>query len=141
MKRSKPLARTAWKRKPLDPEKLKQKKRAARIRQRELWERDFGPHAGFVRSHPCACCGTGRDIESHHEPDRRHGGSMKDQTPLCRRCHREAPNARHKMGRAAFERMYKLDLRALAARLWAESPFNPDRTRDGDSHGPAGRPS
>lgn len=127
MKRSKPLVRGPWKRKPVDPEKLKEKKRKARKRQRELWERDFGPHAAYVRSHPCACCGTSRDIESHHEPDRRHGGSMKDQTPLCSRCHREAPNARHKIGRRRFETIYKLDLVALAAHLWASSPHNPDR--------------
>lgn len=127
MKRGKPLKRTPFRRKRPTTDELKEKRRKARKRQRELWVRDFGPHAAYVKSHPCACCGTMRDLESHHEPPRRDGGTMKDQTPLCARCHQHGPNARHKVGRRRFEAMYKVDLVALAARLWAASPHNPER--------------
>lgn len=125
MKRSKPIARRPWKRKPPDPDKVKTQRQKVGRRRRELWERDFGPHSNYVRQHPCSVCGSGQNIESHHEPDRRHGGSMKDQAPLCRDCHREGILARHRIGRRRFEAEHGVDMAAAAARLWDESPHNP----------------
>lgn len=127
MKRATPLKRSPLRRKPRDPDQVKAQRSRARRRQRELWERDFGPHSDYVRQHPCTACGSWREIESHHEPDRRHGGSMKDQAPLCRDCHREGPRARHRIGRKRFEAERKVDMAAAAARIWGKSPHNPER--------------
>jgi hypothetical protein len=139
LKQGKPLARGGALKtnKPLrakvpTPEEQKAKQKRQRKRQRELRERDFGPHADFVRSHPCIVCKRTVGVQSHHEPPRGKGGrrdAVKDQTPLCPEHHQDGPNARHKIGEAQFEALYGVDLCAVAADLWARSPYNPENGR------------
>lgn len=125
-KRGKPLTRDVSAEKQTATRKRQQK------RAREMRGRDFGPHAGFVRSFPCAACGTSSvDRSSHHEPPRSKKGDppmVERQTPLCGECHTDdSRRARHKVGRDTFERQHGINLREIAAALWQASPFNPSR--------------
>ena len=133
LKRSGPPKRTGALpkgRKPLTRDSSAEKRTAARKRQqkreRERWERHFGPHADYVRSFLCAACGSGV-VSSHHEPPRSKKGNppmVERQTPLCADCHTDGREARHKIGREKFEALHGIDLRALAAHLWSTSPYN-----------------
>lgn len=125
----KPLKRDCSAEKQADARKRQQK------RARELSDRDFGPHADYVRSFPCVACGTTAVARvSHHELPRSHKGgvpAVERQIPMCPGCHTDGKQARHKIGREKFEALHGVDLRALAAHLWSTSPFNPERS-DGD---------
>jgi hypothetical protein len=134
--RSGPLKRTGVLpkgRKPLTRDCSAEKRTATRKRQqkraREMRDRDFGPHADYVRSFPCAACGTTAvERVSHHELPRSHKGGVpvvERQIPMCPDCHTDGSQARHKIGRPAFEALHGIDLRAIAADLWRTSPFNP----------------
>lgn len=90
----------------------------------------FGEQADACRTLPCCVCwpgaaagtllsvASGRDdmrtrllvSDPHHEPPRSCGGKDGDTVPLCREHHDE----RHSIGRAAFERVHGVDLRAAA---------------------------
>ncbi len=136
LKRSGPLKRTGALpkgKKPLTRDCSAEKRTATRKRQqkraRELRDKDFGPHADYVRSFPCVACGTTAVARvSHHEPPRSQKGGVPlvgRQIPMCPGCHTDGEQARHKIGRPAFEALHGIDLRAIAASLWSTSPHNP----------------
>jgi hypothetical protein len=77
-------------------------------------ESQFGDHAERVRSLPCLVPGC-REVPVHaaHVRSRAAGGSAADLVPLCWRHHRE----QHDRGVRTFERIYGVDLAAIAAEL------------------------
>lgn len=105
-------------------------KRLARLR-----EAQFGPQAELCRRLPCCACVMAlgsmetfeRSValciddrsmelgpsEPHHEPPRSCGGVDRDCAPLCATCHRY----RHDWGEVRFCAHYRIDLRAIAARI------------------------
>lgn len=93
---------------PVDP------KRAARKR-----ERNFGPHAAWIKTLPCLV--TGRyGVDPAHIEARGMGGCGGDKTklvPLCRADHR-----RQEGRTEAYEAETGLDLYAASAILWAFGP-------------------
>lgn len=105
--------------------------------------RNFGEeHGDFVRSHPCIAAGAGGcvgRIEAAHSSHRGMGGCKGDKTdlfPACWHHHNEVDGRRPLpdgagVGMKAFSEYYGVDPFALAARLWAESPENPEQ-KDGD---------
>lgn len=123
VRRTKPLKRAAWKRKPPAPEKAKAAKRRQQKRAKERQEEDFGPHGEWVRERGCEVRNCFAPAEAHHDPFRSQGGTAKDLVGLCLRHHREGRLARHKTSLAKFNEAWQVDLRAAAERNWAESPF------------------
>jgi hypothetical protein len=127
---SKPLQnRKPLRVKPPTPEQKAAKQKRQRKRAAELYAQDCGRHADFVRSFPCCACGVYGKTTSHHEPPRSKKGGVpmiQRQTPLCPECHQDGGRARHKIGRTRFEEVHGTDLVAIAADLWAASPFNPE---------------
>lgn len=130
LSRRAPLKRSAFRPKKPDAEKIKAAKRRRRQRARDLWERDFGPHADFVRERGCEVPGCPNPAQSHHEPPRANGCTMKDQCGLCLEHHTEGRYARHKIGLKRFDAYWSTDLIAAAARNWAASPYG--EKADGD---------
>lgn len=70
-------------------------------------------HLAFIRTLPCISCGNNIASEAAHlrAASLKHGkanpgGAAKPDdrwtTPLCNRCHLDAPNAQHKVGEQAF---------------------------------------
>ena len=77
-------------------------------------------YRAFVRSFPCAACGSTRNVEAAHTGC--DGGmSMKSSAysciPLCPDCHRVGCFAYHRVGRAAFLLQWGIDLTELVERL------------------------
>ena len=62
----------------------------------------------FLTKHGCWM--NGSNPESHHEPPLSRGGSDERIVPLCFWHHDE----RHRLGKRDFERLYRVDLEALA---------------------------
>ena len=96
------------------PRKPPQKERRGPARDAE--------YRAFIRSFPCAACGSNRNIEAAHTGS--DGGmSMKSSDysciPLCPDCHRGGPFAYHRVGRAAFAARFGLDLAGECAALVA----------------------
>lgn len=102
-------------------------------RERRTARRDRGParspeYRAFVRSLPCACCGTTGHVEAAHTGS--DGGMAQKASdysciPLCPHCHRTARNAYHLLGRAEFEHRHGLNIRDLVRRLnslWQRRP-------------------
>lgn len=86
-------------------------------------------HLKFIRSLPCAVCGTLRFIEAAHvriasavHGKRETGMSQKPDdcwaVPLCADHHRDGPQAQHKIGEEAFWRFHNIDPCNLALALW-----------------------
>lgn len=82
-------------------------------------------YRAWIRSFPCAICGTMRNIEAAHTG---HDGATSQKSsdysavPLCGDCHRSGPQAYHRIGRRQFERVHRIDLQKLTERLnriWA----------------------
>jgi hypothetical protein len=126
VKRS-PLKRTAWKRKSPDPEKAKAAQRKKQKRAREKHAADFGPHRDWVCARGCEVPNCPAEAHGHHEPARRMGGSKKPTAHrlagLCADHHTDGAEARHRIGLARFNARFCVDLKAAAARNWAESPY------------------
>lgn len=84
-------------RKPLSRKvrvKPRSEKRAAYMASPE--RRDGLRYMGYVKDLPCLCCGTRTRVEAHHC---RHDGWPRndfDTIPLCRWCHTEGPQSRHR---------------------------------------------
>lgn len=101
--------------KPGRKTKLRQRnpERLARLRRKQ-----FGEHADFIRSLPCALRGHDAGIcgpsEAAHVRSRGAGGTAKDLVPLCQRHHAE----QHSMGILTFQEHYEIDLQAIADDLW-----------------------
>lgn len=80
-------------------------------------------YKAWVRTLPCVSCGKEGRSESAHTGD--DGGmSMKASdyscVPLCPACHTQASSAYHRIGKREFERLNKLSIPDLVARLQRE---------------------
>jgi hypothetical protein len=128
VKRSKPLRRSPWRKKPRDPEKEARSKAKAAKRARERHREDFGPHADWVRDRGCEVPGCPHPAEVHHDPYRSKGGTAKDTVGLCAGHHRTLPMARHNTSLAKFDAQWGTELRAAATRNWRESPYGEPTT-------------
>lgn len=99
------------------------------LRQRQPRLLDAG-YLAYLRLQRCCCCGrhpqttapTG--IEAAHIRIGLLAGAMKPHdkhaVPLCSWCHRDGPEAQHKMNESEFWEMWELDPFEIAARLYAE---------------------
>lgn len=101
-------------------------------------------HHHFVRGHPCVVLADAEPakrtrcrgpVEAAHAVGRGMGGARGDKRdlfPACRRHHNEQdgrePCPNGGVGREAFVESYGVDPIEVAARLWAASPENPERT-------------
>lgn len=72
----------------------------------------------FVRTQPCACCGTRAYVEAAHVGVRGLGSKCSDREclPLCRWHHTEGPECHHHLGRNFFA-FWKLDRYQLIEKL------------------------
>src|SRR5690348_16186955 len=79
-------------------------------------------YRAWVRSLPCAGCGSNYSVEAAHTGSDG-GASMKASDysciPLCTDCHTMAPDSyhRHPDGREGFERSHNFSIAELVARL------------------------
>jgi len=76
----------------------------------------------WVRSLPCAVCGTSRYIEAAHTGPRGLSQKSSDTSaiPLCARHHRTGNDSYHKLGPRKFSEVHQLDIPALVRRLSAK---------------------
>jgi hypothetical protein len=84
--------------------------------------RDDG-YKAWIRTLPCCACGVeGRSEAAHTGSDG--GMSMKASdyscVPLCADCHTQSPEAYHRIGKRAFEKVTGLCFAALVTRLQLE---------------------
>lgn len=133
LRRSAPLKRGPWAKKPQKPlerrTRLRQanseRRRAARLETHGSEERQ-----AFIREEPCYVCvwigrkvPGGRDMsEPSHYPSRAAGGKKRDQYPSCHHHHTGAGGL-HVLGVETFERRYGLrlqELTALCDRRWRQ---------------------
>lgn len=123
-KRSQPLAKQSLSKSQSRPIPARAKKKIGRNKQRQAREfaRAYGEYAVYIRSLPCLICGHhGHTVAAH---SRTGGMSRKSDAkwlvPLCcsrfgvEGCHEESHN-----GIRTFEARYRIDLKAIAATLWA----------------------
>ena len=79
-------------------------------------------YRAFVRSFPCAACGSMLNVEAAHT-GADGGMSMKSSDysciPLCSECHWAGYSAYHRIGLAAFVQHWQMDLPDFVARLKA----------------------
>lgn len=89
-------------------------------------------HLKFIRSLPCAICGTHKHVEAAHlrmgaraygKPETPMGVRPDDKwsTPLCAFHHRTGPDAQHTMGEEQFWARHRINPFILATSLWAAS--------------------
>jgi len=73
----------------------------------------------WVRSLPCAVCGTRRGIEAAHTGSHGLGQKASDKSciPLCCRDHKTGPQSLHNLGPVEFERVHALSIGELRERL------------------------
>jgi hypothetical protein len=77
-------------------------------------------YRSWIRSLPCAACGSRRFVEAAHtgnDGGMRHKASDYSCIPLCAPCHRVGPRAYHCIGRTEFERLHQLHLSRIVRRL------------------------
>lgn len=93
------------------------------MRQRQPRLHDDG-YLEFLRLKPCCVCGSRIRVEAAHL---RHGltgmGRKPDDrlaVPLCAWCHREGPNAQHKMNEMVFWSLAMIDPFSIASFLYKE---------------------
>ena len=72
-------------------------------------------YRAWIRTLPCAVCGTRRGIQCAHTGDHGLGQKASDRRsiPLCVRCHEDYG----RVGRRQFETMHELDIEVLILRL------------------------
>ena len=68
---------------------------------------------GYAKHHEC----EGR-IEAHHVTTKGAGGGDDECVPLCSKAHKQG----HDIGWDTFTKKYRVDLKAIAERLWRTSP-------------------
>lgn len=109
------------------------------LRQRQPRERN-DRFLAFLREQPCCVCGSRYRVEAAHlrmaDPTRgkRETGkgekpSDKFCVPLCASCHREAPDAQHRMNEAAFWKLNEINPFVIAAYYYAMLPHAPPNAR------------
>ena len=76
-------------------------------------------YLAFIRSLPCAVCGTRRHIEAAHTGTRGLGQKSSDLSaiPLCAHDHRHSNSSYHRLGPQRFAEKWGIDTGALVARL------------------------
>ena len=76
----------------------------------------------FIRSMPCAVCGTQRGVEAAHTGPHALGRKASDFSaiPLCGPCHRTGRVSYHRLGPAEFELVTGLHCAVFAGLLWVE---------------------
>src|SRR4030095_4849839 len=75
-------------------------------------------YLAFIRSLPCAVCGTRRQIEAAHTgPGGLAESSDFSAIPLCLKDHRTGPCSYHRLGTRKFAEVHDLDITALVAQL------------------------
>jgi hypothetical protein len=80
-------------------------------------------YRAWIRSQPCAACGTQIGVEAAHTGSHALGQKASDYSciPLCHQHHRTGNEAIHKIGRRAFQDRFSLDVEELIKRfnaLW-----------------------
>ncbi len=92
--------------------RLRKKKRRGPVRN---WK-----YRAWIRTLPCAACGSNRLIEAAHTGGHGYGQKSSDYTciPLCAEHHRTGQHALHKIGPRSFERQFYLSIPALVRRLF-----------------------
>jgi hypothetical protein len=78
-------------------------------------------YLAFIRTLPCAVCGTRRNIEAAHTGPRGLGQKAPDTSaiPLCVKHHRTGSDSYHKLGRR-FAQYHRLDIQAIVRKLNAK---------------------
>ncbi len=80
-------------------------------------------HRAWVRGFACCACGAHAPIECAHVRRGTDGGtgfkpSDRWCISLCKDCHQ----SQHEMGEESFERLYGINMKALAGEFFAKSP-------------------
>lgn len=92
-----------------------------RARQPRLIDPNF---LAFIRTKPCTCCGRHPPSEAAHIRIGLFARGMKPHdkhaVPLCAWCHRDGPEAQHKMNETEFWEMWEIDPFDVAAKLYSE---------------------
>jgi hypothetical protein len=81
------------------------------------WPKRDLKYRAWIRTFPCAACGSTREIEAAHTGD--DGGISMNASdfscvPLCAPCHQHGQDAYHRIGRRAFEQLNGIDFAKLA---------------------------
>jgi len=107
---------------------IPKRKKAGKLGVRAAPQIRSAGHLQWIRGHCCAACGTAGDmlrgkIEAAHVRTGTDGGmGLKPgdnwTIPLCAHHHRD----QHQIGEAEFETIFGIDMKAIAAALWAKSP-------------------
>jgi len=92
-------------------------KRVNPKRKAKRYERNFGDHAGWIRTLPCDDCGRRGPSAPSHARRRGAGGDKRAPRPQCRPCHMLYGEGKGISRELAMNR---------AAGYWARSPFNTD---------------
>ena len=76
-------------------------------------------YLAWIRTLPCAVCGSMRGIEASHTGPHGLGQKSSDYAaiPLCSRHHRTGPDSYHKLGPRKFSEVHRLDIPAIVRRL------------------------
>ena len=99
-----------------------------RERRKREYERAYGKHAEWIRTHPCAVKFSagcwGRTEAAHTESGGM--GRKADARTLIALCHGHHMDL-HTMGVETFQERFGKDLESLARWYWQRSPYNDER--------------
>jgi hypothetical protein len=115
---------------------IRSKHKLERWLAREIWGRDVTPglprtrreqpardwaYRAWIRTWPCAVCGSTRYVEAAHTG--LDGGMSQKASdysciPLCALCHRVRLDSYHVLGKREFERRRGINCRSVAVRLY-----------------------
>jgi len=115
--RSRPETTRAWlerSRKPIERRVRVKAVNPARKAKRRAEQFGDDGYADWLRDLGCLVCGRTEEVGCHHVRSRAAGGRPEDMIPLCRLCHTLV----HCVGAESFPRLYGVDLREAADRLW-----------------------
>ena len=85
-------------------------------RKARLHAEAFGDQAAHCRTLPCCICRAPPPSDPAHVRSRGAGGKDKDTVPMCRQHHQD----QHQIGIKTFQRIYEVDLAAIARQIAAE---------------------
>jgi hypothetical protein len=76
-------------------------------------------YLAFVRSHPCAVCGSWRGVEAAHTGPRGLSTRASDRSAinLCRRHHQRGNDSLHTLGPVQFEQVHHISIREIQGEL------------------------